>query len=92
MTSLNVCPPPLQHCQGKTKKKHVVMSVFISQKTALLFQCFATVSLHHAVIIVILFHAGKWKRHISGSGGNWQVGFAKQPQAGVEQKQYFNAP
>lgn len=45
-----------------------------------------SVSLHHAVITVILFHGGKWKRLINGSGGNWRVGFAKQPQAGVEQK------
>lgn len=46
----------------------------------------ATVSPHHAVIIVILFHAGKRKRLINGSGGNQQVGFAKQPQAGVKQE------
>ena len=39
------------------------------------------VSLHHAVIIVILFYAGKWKRLINGSGGNRQEGFAKQPRA-----------
>lgn len=66
-------------------EKKTAAMLFISQKTALPSHSCA-VSLHHAVIIVILFHAGKWKRFVSGSGGNWQVGFAKQPQAGAEQK------
>lgn len=65
---------------------------FISQKTAFPSQCCATLPLHHAVIIVILFHAGKWKRHISGSGGNWQAGSAKQPQAGMKQKASASMP
>lgn len=61
------------------------MSLF-PQKTALPSRSCASAPLHHAVITVILFHAGKWKRPINGSGGNWQVGFAKQPRAGVRQE------
>lgn len=58
----------------------------ISPKTAFPSQSCSTISLHHAVIIVILFHAGNWKRLVCGSSGNWQVGFAKQPQGEVGQQ------
>lgn len=83
------CWSPIYCCQQNKKiytATFLCSTFIVSPKTAFPSQSCSAISLHHAVIIVILFHAGNWKRLACRSGGNWQVGFAKQPQGGGAQQ------